>query len=172
MASKTTDLVLMLDQSSQQGIDPLQTSQTGEDHSWGSLKGVLDCRWELGRLFGALNNPSEMDLGLGSAWIAGLHCKDEIQRLVLFKSEITRFRALKTVPERSVRSVLLLNVGVPTRRHAILGTVRRGLLLSIGRASRQLEKRELRLLQPGELGLKQALESYPKAFHQCKPAQR
>jgi len=107
----------------------------------------------------------------GSAWIAGLHCKNEIQRLVMFKSETTRFRALKTVPERSVRSVLLLNVGVPTRRHAILGTLRRGLVLSIGWAGRQLEKNELRLLQRCKLGLKQALEVYPMVFHQCKPAQ-
>jgi hypothetical protein len=140
MASKTTDLVPVFEQSTQQWIDPSQTSQTSKDYSWGSLKGVLDCRWKLGRLFGTLNNPSEVDLSLGSAWIAGLHCKDEIQRLVLFKSETTRFRARKTVPERSVRSVLLLNVGVPTRRHAILGTLRRGLVLSIGWAGRQLEK--------------------------------
>ncbi len=81
-----------------------------------------------------------MDLSLGSAWIPGLHCKDKIQRLVLSKSEITRFRALKTVRERSVRSVLLLNVGVPTRSHTILGTLQRGLVLSIGWAGRQLEK--------------------------------
>jgi hypothetical protein len=58
----------------------------------GSLKGFLDGLWELCRLFGALNKLSEMDLGLGSAWNASLHCKDPIQQLVLFKSEILQHK--------------------------------------------------------------------------------
>ncbi len=47
--------------------------------------------------------------------------------------------ALKIIPEQSSQKRPFAYVSVPTHRHAILGTLRRGLVLSIGRAGRQLE---------------------------------
>jgi hypothetical protein len=63
------------------------------------------------------------------------------------QSEISSFftqnhsiSALAIVLKQSSQKRPSAYVSVPTRRHAILGTLRRGLVLSIGWAGRQLEK--------------------------------
>ncbi len=59
MAAKQVDLVLGLGQVVEQWIDLLKAAEPCIDDSERSLKGVLDGRLELCRLFGTLNDSSD-----------------------------------------------------------------------------------------------------------------
>lgn len=81
------------------------------------------------------------------------------------------FEPLRPFQNDRVRSVLLLTwmcLHAVTRSWALCGG---DWYCRSGGQAVNLKKLELRLLQLCKLGLKQALESYPKVFHQCKPAQ-
>jgi hypothetical protein len=114
MALKLVNLVLGSCQPIVQRIDLLEAAEPCPDDQQGSLEGVLDGQLELSRLVCALNNLSKVDLGRWSAWNTCLHCNGSKFGSVLFKSEITQFRALKIVPEQSSQKCPSASVGVHT----------------------------------------------------------